>query len=126
MKQHLGKTCCLFVVLLYIYRSSVVVCSVVVLFFHTDRYRVHACLNMHVWKGCRVCVCMWVCVIAAGYHTDNISLNYYNGLVMGLTEWLRDQEKARGQCAALELTGFTICGSDGFYRSIKANGKSFI
>lgn len=65
-------------------------------------------------------MCVWEWGVAAGCHADNISLNYYNGLVMGLTEWLRvmrDREQARGQCAALEPTGFTVCGSDGFTRS---------
>ena len=40
-----------------------------------------------------VCVCVWVCVcvcvcVCARYNADSIPLTYYNGLVMGPTEWL--------------------------------------
>ncbi|CAB1432344.1 unnamed protein product [Pleuronectes platessa] len=45
---------------------------------------------------------------SAGVHADNISLNYYDGLVMGLAEWwrlTRVQEPAGGQGAARQPTG---------------------
>lgn len=66
--------------------------------FHTSPCTGHACLNVLLWKCVYAFVCVCVCMHPAGYHADNIPLNYYNGLLMGLSKWLRagrDQEQAR-------------------------------
>lgn len=64
---------------------------------------------MHVLIYLCGAVCVCVCLCPADCHTDSIPLNYYNGLVMGLTEWLSvsgDQERARGPRAARDVSQF--------------------
>lgn len=108
-----------FVCDIYNYCTHVVVCRLLSLYTYELQTLFCTCMSEYACVECvwGVCVCVRPAGYHAGYHADSIPLNYYNGLVMVLTEWLRvrrDQEQARGQCAALEPTGLTVCGSDGF------------
>lgn len=90
---------------------------------HTSFY---TCMSEYARVECVWGVRVSVCVSPAGYHADSIPLNYYNGLVMVLTEWLRvrrDQEQTRGQCAAYRFHNLWVRW---VYSTIKANVKSFI
>lgn len=73
-----------------------------------------------------VCVCDCVCLCPAGYHADSIPLNYYNGLLMGLTVVEGEEGPGTSQrsmfCSGADR--FHNLWVRWFYSTIKVNVKA--